>query len=195
MAKLVFQQLMTALKLLIVMMLLTGLIYPLVITGLAQLFFPRQANGSLIFQNNKIVGSELIGQFFDSPQYFWGRPSATQPVPYNGTASKGSNFGPLNSQLITSVSKRIAYLKKYHSIPSRLVPVDLVTTSASGLDPDISPQAALYQVPRIAKYRKISEEKIFSFVYAHIQDRTFHILGEPRVNVLKLNLDLDQLTN
>jgi len=194
MLKIAFQQTMIALKLLVMMTILTGLVYPFVITGLAQLFFPWQANGSLIIQNNKVIGSVLIGQFFDAPNYFWGRPSATQPVPYNGNASQGSNFGPLSSNLFASVSDRIARLKKYDSTHLRSIPIDLVTASASGLDPDISPLAALYQIPRIAKHRKISEAKILSLVYAHTQNRTFYILGEPRVNVLLLNLALDKLT-
>jgi K+-transporting ATPase ATPase C chain len=179
---------------------ITGLVYPLVMTGIAQLLFPRQANGSLIERQGTIIGSALIGQEFSSPRYFHGRPSATTapdpkdpsksvPAPYNGANSGGSNFGPTSKALIERVSEDVKKLKAEH--PYALVPADLVTTSASGLDPDISPAAALYQIPRVAKERGIPEERLRQLVYSSIEGRIFNFLGEPRVNVLKLNLRLD----
>lgn len=177
----------------------TGMAYPAVITGLAQLLFPHQANGSLITDAaGNVVGSELIGQSFTDPGYFWGRPSATSPVPYNAAASSGSNYGPLNPALIGpdgSVEARIKALKDANVAAgvtvTDTIPVDLVTASASGLDPHISPAAALYQAPRVAAVRGIDVATVRALINQHTEGRTFWILGEPRVNVLELNLALD----
>lgn len=171
--------------------LLTGILYPLVITGIAQLIFPHQANGSLIVQDGQTVGSTLIGQSFDDPRYFWGRLSATAPYPYNAGASTGSNLGPTNPALINEVKARIAALMASDSTNGLPIPVDLVTSSGSGLDPNISVAAALYQVSRIAKARGLSDEVIRALVNHLTQWRQFGLLGEPRVNVLELNLALD----
>ncbi len=181
---------------------ITGLIYPLGMTGIAQLLFNRQADGSLIEHNGKVVGSEFIGQNFASPRYFHGRPSATTgpdpkdpasavPTPYNAENSGGSNLAPTSKSLIDNVSRRAKILREEN--PEALVPVDLVTTSASGLDPDISPAAALFQIPRVAKARDLSEYRLRQLVIDNTADRTFGVLGEPRVNVLKLNLALDAI--
>jgi K+-transporting ATPase ATPase C chain len=173
--------------------LLTGILYPLVITGIAQVIFPHQANGSLIVQNGQVVGSELIGQSFDDPRYFWGRLSATSPFPYNAAASVGSNLGPTNPALAEEVNARIAALKAADPTNISPIPVDLVTSSGSGLDPDISVAAALYQVPRVAKARGLSEEVVRALVDRFTEGRQFGVLGEPRVNVLELNLALDEI--
>jgi potassium-transporting ATPase KdpC subunit len=173
--------------------LITGVIYPLIVTGVAQLVFPRQANGSLLVNNGKTVGSSLIGQSFSSPKYFWARPSATSPMPYNAANSSGSNLGPLNPALIENVKARIEQLKKADDMSKLIVPVDLVTASASGLDPDISPAAAEYQVARVAKARNLDDAKIRELVVKLTKGRQLGILGEPRVNVLELNLALDNL--
>jgi len=173
--------------------LLTGILYPLVITGIAQLIFPHQANGSQIVQNGQVVGSELIGQSFDGPRYFWGRISATSPFPYNAAASTGSNLGPTNPALTDEVKARIAALKAADPMNKSPIPVDLVTSSGSGLDPDISVAAALYQVARVAKARGLSEEIVRALVDRFIEGRQFGVLGEPRVNVLELNLALDEI--
>lgn len=188
----IVRQIKTALILLIFLTILTGLIYPLLVTGVAQLLFPWQANGELIKSNNKIIGSELIGQSFTDPKYFWGRPSATTPYPYNASSSSGSNLAATNPDLIKTVKYRINTLKQADPQNKYAIPVDLVTASGSGLDPEISPQAAYYQVDRIAKARGIAPDTIKKLIAANTQDRTFKILGEPRVNVLKLNLALDQ---
>ena len=180
-----------ALMTLLIFTLLTGVIYPLVVTGIAQLVFPRQANGSLITANGKTVGSDLIGQQFDAPQYFWGRLSATGPYPYNAAASSGSNLGPSNPALMAAVQARITALKSADPTNTQLIPVDLVTASGSGLDPDISVAAALYQIPRVARLRGLSETAVRALVDQFTQGRTFGFLGEPRVNVLELNLALD----
>lgn len=172
---------------------LTGVIYPLVVTGIAQVVFPYQANGSLIVQQGQVMGSELIGQSFTDPRYFWGRPSATSPFSYNAAASAGSNLGPTNPSLIDEVNARIAALKASDPLNNSPIPVDLVTASGSGLDPNISIAAALYQAPRIAKARGISEEQVKTFIDSYTQDRQFGMLGEPRVNVLELNLALDEI--
>jgi len=187
------RQLRIALVLLGIMVLLTGIIYPLFITLIAQIVFPHQANGSLIESEGKYIGSELIGQQFDQEGYFWGRPSATQPSPYNGSASSGSNYGPSNEELLGSVQKRIEALKKSDPGNTLSIPVDLVTYSASGLDPHISRAAALYQVPRVARQRHMSEEILQEMVNRFTEGRQFGVLGEPRVNVLQLNLSLDEI--
>ena len=187
------KQLKPAIVSFLVLTVLTGLIYPLVVTGAAQLFFPRQANGSLIIQNGKPAGSQLIGQPFDDPKYFWGRLSATRPYPYNAAASSGSNLGPTNPALIAEVQARIQALKAADPANTQPIPVDLVTSSGSGLDPNISVAAALYQAPRVARLRGLSEDQVRTLVQKNTQDRQFIILGEPRVNVLELNLALDQL--
>jgi K+-transporting ATPase ATPase C chain len=174
---------------------ITGIVYPLVVTGIAQLAFPRQANGSLLVNNGKTVGSALIGQSFSNPKYFWARPSATSPAPYNAAGSSGSNLGPLNPALAENVKTRISQLKAADAASKPPVPVDLVTASGSGLDPDISPAAAEYQVPRVAKLRNLDESKVRELVASHTRSRQLGILGEPRVNVLELNLALDKLQN
>jgi len=179
----------------VVFTVITGVIYPLIVTGVAQLVFPRQANGSLLVNNGKTVGSSLIGQSFSSPKYFWARPSATSPMPYNAANSSGSNLGPLNPALTENVKSRITQLKAADAASKPLVPVDLVTASASGLDPDISPAAAEYQVSRVAKARNIDESEVRNLIAKYTRDRQFGILGEPRINVLELNLALDNLKN
>lgn len=168
---------------------LLGIIYPLLVTGLAQVFFPKQANGSLIVQNGKLVGSRLIGQPFTAPGYFWSRPSAAGAAGYDPTASGGSNLGPTNKTLIDRVDGSVARL--HATNPGTPIPVDLVTTSGSGLDPDISPAAADFQIPRVAKERSITEDSLRALVAKHTEGRQFGFLGERRVNVLELNLDLD----
>lgn len=170
---------------------LTGVVYPLIVTGIAQLVFPHQANGSMIMKDGRPVGSELIGQPFDDPKYFWSRPSATSPFPYNAAASTGSNLGPTNPDLLKAVADRVETLKKADPGQKTPVPVDLVTASGSGLDPQITPAAAFYQVPRVAKARGIAEDRLRQLVVEHTQDRQFGVLGERCVNVLKLNFTLD----
>jgi K+-transporting ATPase ATPase C chain len=172
---------------------ITGIIYPLVVTGIAQAFFHHQANGSLIEENRKSIGSELIGQPFSDPKYFWGRLSATAPFSYNAAASSGSNYGPTNPALREAVQARIDALKAVDPNNNQPIPIDLVTSSGSGLDPDISIAAANYQVPRVARYRGLSEEQVYALVNRFTEGRQFGILGEPRVNVLQLNLALDQM--
>lgn len=187
----ILKQLKIGLMILLFFSILTGIIYPVVITLVAKVFFSDTANGSIIEYNGKSVGSLLIGQSFSSPNYFWGRPSATTPFPYNAANSSGSNLGPTNPMLLESVKNRVENFRKNQgNVP---VPVDLVTSSASGLDPDISPAAAYYQVPRIANARHIPTEKIITLILNLTKKRTFGILGEPRVNVLQLNLALDHL--
>lgn len=180
-----------ALVLLAFFTILTGLIYPLVITGIAQVIFPSQANGSLITQNSQIVGSELIGQAFTDPKYFWPRPSATGPVAYNGAASSGSNLGPSNPALKEAVRARVQALHKADPTNTAPIPVDLVTASGSGLDPQISVAAALYQASRVARARGLDENTVRDLIAKNTVGRDFAVLGEPRVNVLKLNLALD----
>jgi K+-transporting ATPase ATPase C chain len=170
---------------------ITGVFYPLLVTGGAQLIFPGRANGSLIERNGKSVGSELIGQPFRDPRYFWSRPSATSPTEYNAAASTGSNFGPLNSALFEMTTKRIKELRAQDSQNTAPVPVDLVTASGSGLDPHISVAAALYQVERVARARQMPPAQVRSLVERETEGRQLGFLGEPRVNVLKLNLVLD----
>jgi potassium-transporting ATPase KdpC subunit len=180
---------------LFVMALLTGVIYPLVVTGIAQGLFAHKAGGSMIVQGEKTVGSELIGQPFSGPGYFWSRPSATTPVPYNAAASSGSNLGPTNPALLQAVQARIAALRAADPGNTAPVPVDLVTASASGLDPDISPAAAEYQVERVARARGLTVDVVRALVAEHTEGRQWHLFGEPRVNVLELNLALDALAN
>lgn len=187
------EQIRPALMMLLILTLLTGLVYPLATTGMAQLFFPDQANGSLIVHDGKVIGSKLIGQYFDKPEYFWSRPSATSPFPYNAAASGGSNLGPTNPALIEAVKARVAALRAADPGNNSPIPVDLVTASGSGLDPHISPAAALYQVRRVARVREIDEAALRNLLVQHTHDRQFGILGEPRVNVLELNLALDAL--
>jgi K+-transporting ATPase KdpC subunit len=184
------------------LLLITGILYPLMVTGLAQLIFPFQANGSLITSKGQVIGSKLIGQDFSSDRYFWGRPSATSTNPYNAfdqaslTGSSGSNLGPLSQSLINNVQARVDMLNRMNSLSipnSALVPVDLVTASASGLDPEISVSAAHYQVARVAKARGLSEAKVTDLVNQWVEKRQFGLLGEPRVNVLLLNLALEGL--
>jgi K+-transporting ATPase ATPase C chain len=185
------QQLRTATLLLIAMTILTGGLYPLVVMAIAQVAFPAQANGSLMRQGEQVVGSELIGQPFSRPDYFWGRLSATSPFPYNAAASSGSNFGPLHPGLKEAAEGRIAALQAAGSA-GKTIPVDLVTASASGLDPHISPAAAEFQVRRVAASRKMSEDAVRELVRQSTEGRQLGVLGEPRVNVLRLNLALDR---
>jgi potassium-transporting ATPase KdpC subunit len=194
------KQLRPALVALVILTIITGIIYPLVVTGIAQVVFPYQANGSIILgKDGKPLGSELIGQQFDDPKYFWGRLSATGPVPYTAfnadklTGSSGSNYGPLNPALKGAVQARIDALKAADLRNTAAIPVDLVTASASGLDPHISPAAAEYQVARVAKARGIDVTQVRDLVAQHTEGRQLGFLGEPRVNVLELNLALDQL--
>ncbi|SMC25030.1 K+-transporting ATPase ATPase C chain [Andreprevotia lacus DSM 23236] len=171
--------------------LLTGVLYPALVTGIAQAAFPQAANGSLIERDGKAVGSSLIGQNFSSPRYFWGRPSATGPMPYNGANSSGSNQGPTNPALADAVKARVAALKAADPANTAAVPVDLITASASGLDPHISPEAAAYQLKRVAVARKLQIERVQALIDAHTEGRQWGLLGEPRVNVLALNMALD----
>jgi potassium-transporting ATPase KdpC subunit len=185
------KQLKQAFFLLLAFSILTGIIYPLAITGIAQLVFPRQANGSLIYRDGKPVGSSLIGQPFTDPKYFWSRPSATSPMPYNAESSGGSNLGPTNPDLLKAVQERIAALRRADPDNKAPIPIDLVTASASGLDPHISPAAAEYQITRVAKARGLNENTVRQLVAKHTEGRTLGLLGEPRVNVVELNLDLE----
>jgi len=185
-------QIKPAIVMLLLFTALTGIAYPLAVTFSAQTLLPSQANGSLLGSKEQPVGSELIGQAFSRPEYFWGRPSATSPVPYNGGASGGSNQGPTNPALIDAVQMRIKALRDADPSHSEAVPVDLVTASASGLDPHISPAAAVYQISRVAKARQMSTDSVSELVDRYTEPRQWGVLGEPRVNVLKLNLALDQ---
>ena len=185
------KQLRTAIVTLVLFTVITGLLYPLVVTGIAQLAFPDKANGSLILKDGKPFGSELIGQPFNDPKYFWSRLSATSPFAYNAAASSGSNYGPLNPALLDGVQKRIKDLKDADPQNTKPIPVDLVTASGSGLDPHISVAAALYQLSRVARNRNLSEEHVRSLVDQYTEGRKLGFLGEPRVNVLKLNLALN----
>jgi K+-transporting ATPase ATPase C chain len=174
--------------------LITGVAYPLAVSVAAQVAFQEQANGSLVLRDGRVVGSALIGQAFDDPHYFWGRPSATSPVPYDARASTGSNLGPTNPVLLSSVRDRVAMLRATHpEHAGQPVPVDLVTASGSGLDPHISPAAALFQVGRVARARGLSEDRVRSLVQGHVEGASLGVMGEPRVNVLRLNMALDGL--
>jgi potassium-transporting ATPase KdpC subunit len=181
-----------AIVLLIVLTLITGVLYPLVVTGLADVLFPHQAAGSLIQRDGKAIGSSLIGQSFSDPKYFWSRPSATTPQPYNGQSSGGSNLGPLNPALTDAVKMRVEALRAADPGNAAPIPVDLVTASASGLDPDISLAAASYQAARVARVRGLKVSEVQALIAAHSKGRVFGWLGEPRVNVLELNLALDE---
>lgn len=182
-----------AVVLLAMLTILTGVIYPVVVTTVAQVAFPYQANGSVMVRDGQVVGSDLIGQNFDAPEYFWGRLSATGEVPYNAAASSGSNLGPTNPALTDAAAARIAALHAADPANAAPIPVDLVTASASGLDPHISPAAAAYQVARVARERGLDEATVRQLVAQHTEGRTFGMLGEPRVNVLALNLALDEM--
>lgn len=176
--------------LLLVLTLLTGLAYPLAVTGLAQAVFPGQANGSLLEHQGAVIGSELVGQSFDQPQWFWGRPSATSARPYDACASSGSNLAPTNPALRQAVEERVKALRQADPTASGPVPMDLVLASASGLDPHVSPAAALYQVGRVAAARGLEPAQVAALVRQHIEGRQWGVLGQPRVNVLRLNLEL-----
>lgn len=180
-----------ALVLFVLLSALTGLLYPLAVTGAAQALFPAQAEGSLVLRDGKAVGSSLIGQNFNDPKHFWGRPSATAPMPYNAAASGGSNQGPLNPALAEAVKGRIEALRAVDPDNAQPVPVDLVTASASGLDPHISPAAARYQAARVARVRGLSADHVDRLIADHTEAPLWGVLGEPRVNVLALNLALD----
>lgn len=182
-----------SIKFLLLFTILTGLIYPLLVTGIAQLFFPHQASGSLITKNQNIVGSELIGQHFENPKFFWGRPSATTPFPCNASSSTGSNLAQTNKTFIDNVHSRIKALKAFDPQNTNPIPSDLLMASASGLDPHISLEAAKYQVPRIAKARNISEKKLLDLIENFGQGRNLTLISQHRINVLNLNLQLDEL--
>jgi K+-transporting ATPase ATPase C chain len=193
MLKELFHQLKIGFLALLVFTLITGGLYPLLVTLVAQIIFPWQANGSMVELNGKALGSVLIGQNFTQAKYFWGRPSASANYPYNGASSAGSNSGPSNPEFLKLVQERVKNLQESNADKNQLIPVDLVTASGSGLDPEISPKAALYQVPRIAKERGLAEEVLQRLISQHTKARSFYVLGEPRVNVLQLNLALDSL--
>ena len=182
-----------ALTLFVVLSIVTGIIYPLVTTGIAKVLFTERAGGSIITKDGKPIGSAIIGQNFADPKHFWGRPSATSPQPYNGSASGGSNLGPLNPALTDAVKGRVDAIKAADPGNTKPVPADLVTASGSGLDPHISPEAAKYQAIRVAKIRGLPPEKVMALIEQHTEDRQWGIFGEPRVNVLELNLALDSL--
>ncbi|HEX3949923.1 MAG TPA: potassium-transporting ATPase subunit KdpC [Steroidobacteraceae bacterium] len=182
-----------AVSLLALMTLLLGIAYPMVIAGAAKVAFPRQAEGSLIYADGKLIGSTLIGQSFADPKYFWGRPSATTPQPYNGLGSTGSSLGPLNPALIDAVKANAKVLHDADPDNQRPIPVDLVTASASGLDPDVSPAAAEYQAARVARARHFDLARVETLIKTHVRERLFGIIGERRINVLELNLALDRL--
>ncbi len=182
-----------ALVLLLALTLITGVAYPLVVTGIAQTVFPSQAGGSIVIRDGKAVGSRLIGQSFTDPKHFWSRPSATAPQPYNGLASGGSNLGPLNPALTDGIKSRMDALRAADPTNQSPIPIDLVTASGSGLDPDISLAAAYYQAPRVARERGLQPQAVLALIAAHSRGRWLGILGEPRVNVLDLNLALEAM--
>jgi K+-transporting ATPase ATPase C chain len=182
-----------AVSLLVLMTILLGIVYPLVITGVAKVAFSRQAEGSLIYQNGKLIGSTLIGQSFSDPKYFWGRPSATTPQPYNGLASSGSNLGPLNPALLDAVKANAKALHDADPDNRQPIPVDLVTASASGLDPEISTAGAHFQAARVARTRNLSLAQVEALIKAHERGRLFGLIGERRINILELNLALDRM--
>ena len=180
-----------AVSLFVLLSIVTGIAYPIVVTGIAKVAFPEAASGSLIVKDGKAVGSSLIGQNFTDPKYFWGRPSATGPMPYNAAASGGSNQGPLNPALVEAVKARIDALKAADLNNMRPIPADLVSASASGLDPHISPAAAEYQIERVAKARQFDTAAVKAMVAKYTEERQWGIFGDPRINVLELNLALD----
>ena len=184
----------STLSIFLALTLVTGVAYPLVVTGISHAFMPGKAMGSVVTRDGKAVGSSLLGQSFTSPGYFWSRPSVTGPQPYNGAASTGSNLSPTNPALLDAISARVKALREADPGNTAPVPVDLVTASGSGLDPHISPAAALYQVPRVARARGMTDARVRELVESQIEGRTFGVFGEPRVNVLKLNLALDGST-
>jgi K+-transporting ATPase ATPase C chain len=192
-ASLLSASLRPAVVLFLLLTLLTGFLYPLVVTGSAQLLFPGRAAGSIVTRDGRAVGSRLIGQSFSDPKYFWSRPSATTPQPYNGAASTGSNLGPLNPALADAVKARVAALRAADPGNRRPVPIDLVTASGSGLDPEMSLAAANYQAERVARVRGLAPERVQALIAQHAEGRLLGVLGEPRVNVLELNLALDAL--
>jgi K+-transporting ATPase ATPase C chain len=182
-----------AISLLVLMTILLGIVYPLVITGVAKVAFPRRAEGSLIYKDGNLIGSTLIGQSFSDPKHFWGRPSATSPQPYNAVASSGSNLGPVNSALLDQVKANAKALHDADPQNHQLIPVDLVTASESGLDPEISPAAAFYQAARVARVRSLSVAQVEALIKTHERGRLLGFIGERRINVLELNLALDQM--
>jgi K+-transporting ATPase ATPase C chain len=188
-----FTSIRAALVLFLLLTVLTGFLYPLIVTGLAQLLFPARAAGSIVTRDGHAVGSRLIGQSFTDPRYFWSRPSATTPQPYNGTASTGSSLGPLNPTLLDAVKARVAVLRAADPGNRAPVPIDLVTSSGSGLDPEISLAAADYQAARVARARGLAPERVQALIAQHTEGRLLGVLGESRVNVLELNLALDAL--
>jgi potassium-transporting ATPase KdpC subunit len=188
-----FRQLRPVFIVFLLLTVVTGIVYPLLVTGIAQLAFPEKANGSLIRSEGGYAGSELIGQPFDDPKYFWGRLSATPDFPYNSASSSGSNLGPSNPALAEAVKTRVAALQKADPGNTSPLPIDLVTSSGSGLDPHLSPAAVFYQVPRVAKARGLSEDQVRQLAGRFVEPRQWGFLGEPRVNILKLNLSLDRL--
>lgn len=190
---LLFQHVKISLKLLLITTVFTGILYPLLVTMVGQQIFPWRANGSFVTKNNRLVGSLLIGQDFSSDQYFWGRPSATTGTPYNALASSGSNLAQSNPLFFIQIKDRVLRLQKAHPQSYKQIPVDLVTTSASGLDPEVSPASAFYQVSRVAAARQLPEKTVTELVARLVHHRTLGVLGEPRVNVLALNLALDRL--
>lgn len=189
----IVRQLRPVLVIFVALTLLTGVVYPLVVSVVAWTVFPAAAHGNLIIKDGKTIGSRLIGQPFDDDKYFWSRPSATGPYPYNGGVSSGSNLGPINPALLDAVKQRVADMRAKHPEQQGNVPIDLVTASGSGLDPHISPAAAYYQVERVAAARGLSEQQVRDLIAGHVEPRTLGVLGEPRVNVLLLNLALDDL--
>lgn len=195
MAQCMIKAVRTAFLMLLLFSALTGLVYPLIVMAVAQVLFPWQANGSIVKKNEKELGSMLIGQFFTDPKYFWGRPSATTPFPYNAEYSSGSNLGPFNPDLLKAIKGRKQDLQKVDPGNHLSIPVDLITASGSGLDPEISPLAAFYQVHRVARARNIPAQKVSALVKRLSKERQMGVLGEPRVNVLMLNLELDYLSS